>query len=127
MIEIMVEKGGEAIRKNKRRAWSYFNVDRASMGIVREPAKIQVLGDLDSSTHYDELLDPTLLVLSDNVRETGFNFLNNAKNSLIDNFCSIKWLFQEIENLKDRSNHNNNRGDAKDHEARDSKFQEGSQ
>ncbi len=35
MIEIMVEKGGEAIRKNKRRAWSNFNVDRVSMGIFR--------------------------------------------------------------------------------------------
>ena len=86
-----------------------------------------MLGDLDSNTHYDELLDLTLLVLSDNVHETGFNFLNNAKNSLIDNFRSIKWLFQEIENLKDRSNQINNRGDAKDHEARDSKVQEGSQ
>ena len=57
----------------------------------------------------------------------GFNFLNNAKNNLIDNFCSIKWLFQEIETLKDRFNQNNNRGDAKDQEARGSKDQEGSQ
>ena len=61
-------------------------MDRANLGIIREPAKFQVLGDLDSSTHYDELLDPTLLALSDNVRETGFNILNNAKSSLIDNF-----------------------------------------
>ena len=100
----MVEKGGEVIRKNKRRAWRNFNGDKASLGIIREPTKIQVLGDLDSSTHYDELIDRALLVLSDNVRETGFNFLNNAKNSLIENLCSIKWLFQEIEALKDRNN-----------------------
>ena len=39
MIEIMVEKGGEVIRKNKRRAWRNFNWDKASLGIVREPAK----------------------------------------------------------------------------------------
>lgn len=96
MIEIMVEKGGEAIRKNKRRAWRNFNMDSVSMGIVREPTKIQVLGDLDSSTHYDELVDLTLLVLFDNVREMGFNFLNNAKNNLIDNFSSIKWLFRKL-------------------------------
>ena len=63
------------------------------MGIVREPSKIQVLGDLDSSTHYDELRDPALLVIFDNVRESDFNFLNNVKNSLIDNFHSIKWIF----------------------------------
>jgi len=86
-----------------------------------------VLGDLDSSTHYDELLDPTLLVLSDNVCETGFNILNNAKSSLIDNFWSIKWLFQEIETLKDRFNQNSNREEEKDHEAKGSKDQKGSQ
>ena len=85
-----------------------------------------MLGDLNSSTPYDELLDSTLLVLSDNARETGFNFLNNAKNNLIDNLCSIKWLFQEIETLKDRFNKNNNRGDAKDQEARGSKDEVGS-
>ncbi len=62
---------------------------------------IQVLEDLDNRTHYDELIDPALLVIFDNAWETGFNLLNNAKNSLIDNLCSIKWLFQEIEALKD--------------------------
>ena len=86
----MVEKGGEVIRKNKRRAWRNFYGDKVSFGIVREPAKIQVPEDLDRSTHYNELIDPALLVISDNVRETGFNFLNNSKNSLIDNFHSIK-------------------------------------
>ena len=89
----MVKEGGKVIRKNKRRAWRNFNEDKASLGIVREPDKLQVLGDLDSSTHYDELIDPTLLVISDNVHETGFNFLNSVKNNLIDNFHSIKWLF----------------------------------
>ena len=100
----MVEKGGDVIRKNKRRAWRKFNGDKANLGIVREPVKLQVLENLDSSTHYDELIDPTLLVLSENVRETSFNFLNNAKNSLIDNFRSMKWLFQEIEALTDKNN-----------------------
>ena len=79
-------------------------MDNVRLGIVREPVNIQVLGDLDGRTHYDELIDPTLLVVSDNVHETGFNFLNNAKNNLIDKFHSIKWLFQEIEALKDKNN-----------------------
>ena len=86
-----------------------------------------MLGDLDSSTHYDELIDPTLLVISENVHETGFNFLNNAKNSLIDNFRSIKWLFQEIEALKDRNSQVNNQGTDKNHDTRGSKDQVGSQ
>ena len=83
-------------------------MDNARLGIVRDRVNIQVLGDLDSRTHYDELIDPALLVISDNVRETGFNFLNNAKNNLIDNFRSIKWIFQEIEALKDKNNQANN-------------------
>ena len=76
-------------------------MDNARLGIVREPVNIQVLGDLDSRTHYNKLIDPALLVISKNVHEPSFNFLNNAKNSLIDNFCSIKWLFQEIEAPKE--------------------------
>ena len=66
-----------------------------------------MLEDLDGRTHYDELIDPAMLVISDNTRETGFNFLNNAKNFLVDNFNSIKWLFQEIEALKDKNNQDN--------------------
>ena len=85
------------------------------------------MGDLDSSTHYDELIDLAILVISDNVHETGFNFLNNAKNSLIDNFRSIKWLFQEIEALKDRNSQVNNQGTDKNHDTRGSKDQVGSQ
>lgn len=85
MIEIMVEKGGEVIRKNRRRAWRNINMDNVRFGIVREPLNIQVLGDLNNKTRYDELIDPALLVISDNVHETTFNFLNNVKNILIDN------------------------------------------
>ena len=101
------------IRRN-RRAWRNFNIDNARLGIVREPVNIQVLGDLDDRTHYDELIDPALLVFSHNVRETRFNFLNNAKNNLIDNFYSIKWLFQEIEALKDKNNQVRNQSTCRD-------------
>ena len=100
----MVKKGGEVIRKNRRRAQRNVNMDNARLGILREPVNIQVLGDLDGRTHYDEFIDLALLVISNNVCETGFNFLNNVKNNLFDNFCSIKWLFQEIEALKDKNN-----------------------
>ena len=92
-------------------------MDNARLGIVREPVNIQVLGDLDGRTHYDELIDLALLVVSDNVHETEFNFLNNVKNSLIDNFCAIKWLFQEIEALKDKNNQVSNQSTYRNQDA----------
>ena len=76
MNEIMVKKGGEGIRKNRGRAWRNFNMENARLGSVREPMNIQVLEDLDGRTHYDELIDSALLVISNNVHETSFNFLN---------------------------------------------------
>ena len=39
-IDIFVKKGGEVIRKNKRRVWRKSNKDYASVGIMREPVKI---------------------------------------------------------------------------------------
>ena len=61
-------------------------MDNARLGIIREPVNIQVLENLNDRTHYDELIDPTLLVIFDNAQENGFNLLNNVKNCLIDNF-----------------------------------------
>ena len=58
----------------------------ARLGIVREPMNIQVLEDLDGRARFDELIDPTLLVMNDNALEIGFNLLNNMKTCLIDNF-----------------------------------------
>jgi hypothetical protein len=101
--EKTMEKSGEVIRKDRIRAWRNFNMDTVSLGIVREPMNIQVMEDLDGKTHYDESIDPTLLLLSNNTRESGFNLLNNAKSGLIDNFRSIKWLFQENKALKGKN------------------------
>ena len=89
----MVEKSGEVIRKNRRRVWNNFNMDTARLGIVREPMNIKVMEDLDDKTHYDELIDPVMLVISKKTQEIGFIFLSNVKNCLVDNFNSIKWLF----------------------------------
>ena len=76
----------EVIRKNKRRAWRNFNKDTMKLGIVRESMNIQVMEDNDGKTHFDELIDPTLVVISDNAWKICLNLLNNAKNSMIDNF-----------------------------------------
>ena len=82
----MVEKRGEVIKKNRRRAWRNFNMDTARLGIFREPMNIQVMEDLDGKTHFDELINPALVVISNSTQEIGFNLLNNVKNSMIDNF-----------------------------------------
>ena len=36
----------------------------------------------------EELVDPAMVAITDNARETGMNFLNNGRNSMIDNFRS---------------------------------------
>lgn len=66
---------------------------------------IQVMEDNDGKTHFDELIDLALVVISDSAWETRFNLLKNAKNNMIDNFSSIKWLFHEIEDLKGKRSH----------------------
>ena len=65
-------------------------MDSLSLGIVREPVSIHVMEDLEDKTHYDELIDLSMLVLADKMRETCFNFLNNTKSDMLDNFCSLK-------------------------------------
>ncbi len=50
----------------------------------------------------EELIELALVAIIDNAREVGMNFLNDAKNSIIDNFQSIKWIFHELEEVKDR-------------------------
>ena len=72
------------------------------MGIVKELMNLQVMEDNDGKAHFNELIDPALVVILDNVREIGLNLLNNGKNNMIDNFWSIKWLFHEIEDLKEK-------------------------
>ena len=61
-------------------------MDTAKFGIVREQMNIQVMEDLEGKTHFDELIDRALVVISNNAQETGFNLLDNTKNSMIDNF-----------------------------------------
>ena len=75
----------------------------AKMGIVRELMNFQVMEENDGKAHFDELIDLSLVVISNNARETGLNLLNNAKKIMIDNFWSIKWLFHEIEDLKGKT------------------------
>ncbi len=64
--------------------------------------------DIDSIIHYDELINPALVVLSNSAQETSFNLLNNVKNIMINNFWSIKWLFEEIKELKEKKNKESN-------------------
>ena len=93
---------GEVQVKNRRKAWKNFNARTASMGIYREVMNPQFLVDDLEKPRLNELIDPAIVAISDNARETGMNLLNNARNSMIDNFRSIKWLFHELEVVRDR-------------------------
>lgn len=42
-----------------------------------------------------------MIILSDYLKEENIDFLNNAKNSLLDNFGPIKCLFHQVIDLKD--------------------------
>ena len=72
------------------------------MGIFRETMNFQILVENQEQTWLEELIDPTILAISDNARETGLNLLNNARNSMIDNFRSIKWLYHELDEVREK-------------------------
>ena len=63
------------------------------MEIVREVMNPQILAEKEGKLQMEELIDPTLVAITDNARQVGMNLLNNARNSITDNFRSIKWLY----------------------------------
>ena len=75
------------------------------MDIFREAMNPQILVENEDEPWLEELIDPTIVAISDRARETGMNLLNNAQNSMIDNFRSIKWLFHELEEVKEKVGH----------------------
>ena len=77
-------------------------MNKAKLGIFRDPLNIQVIEDIDGRTNFDDLIDLGMVVILNNTRETRLNLLNNARNNMIDNFYSIQWLFHEIEEHKGR-------------------------
>lgn len=96
------EEEGEVQVKNRRRAWKFFNVRTTTMGISRESMNPQILVDNLEQPRLNEIIDPAILAILDNARETRMNLLNNARNSMIDNFRSIKSFFHELEEVRDR-------------------------
>ena len=62
----------------------------------------QIHEDKEGNVNLEDFINLALVAISDNARELGLNQLNNAKNSMIDKFCSIKWLFHWIEELKEK-------------------------
>ena len=82
--------------------WRNFNVRTSKMGIVREFMDPQILEEKEGKIQMEELIDLTLVAIIDNKRELGMNLLNNAINSMINNFRSIKWIYHELEEVKER-------------------------
>jgi hypothetical protein len=87
--------------EDRRKAWKNFKFRSTKMGIFREAMKPQILVDNQEEPRLEELIDPAFVAITDRARETGMNLLNNACNNMIDNFRSIKWLFHELEDVKD--------------------------
>ena len=65
--------------KDKRRSCRNFSTKTTNMGIVRETMTTLVVEDIEAKIHFDELIDPMLVAILDNVREIGLNLLNNTK------------------------------------------------
>ena len=63
---------------------------------MREAMNPQILEGKKGKLQMEELIDLAMVAITDNARESGMNFLNNARNSMIDNFRSIKWLYHEL-------------------------------
>ena len=72
------------------------------MGIVREVMNPQILEEKEGKIQLEELIELTLVAITRNMREVGINVLNNTKNSMINDFRSIIWLFHELEEVKER-------------------------
>ena len=95
-------EGGEVVIKDRYMAQRNFNVRTSKMGIVREAMNPQILEEKQGQLQFKDLIDPTMVAIIDNAREIGMNFLNNARNNMIDNFRSIKWLYHELEEFKEK-------------------------
>lgn len=101
--------------KDRVQAWKTFNPNTSQLGIVREPINPHVLKEKARELQMDELIDPALVVISDKSREFGMDLLNNAKNSMVESFQSIKWIFHELEDLKLRLGHVDIHNSSKEH------------
>ena len=94
--------GGEVVVKERRKSWKNFNVRTTKIGIVREIMNPQILVANQEQPQFKDLINPTIVAITDNAREARMNLLNNACNNMIDNFRSIKWLYHKLEEFKEK-------------------------
>ena len=87
---------------NRRKAWKFFNVMTSKKGIFREAMNPQVLVDNQEGSRLEDLIDLTIVAISDKAMKIWMNLLKNARNTMIDNIWSIKWLFHELEEVKEK-------------------------
>ena len=71
------------------------------MGIKREMVNTLVRENVEGKEQMEDLIDPTLVILSDITKEDpNMDVLNNAKNNTIDSYRTTKWTYHEIQKLK---------------------------
>ena len=91
------------IGKDRKVVWRNFNHSKANLGIKREIICTQVRENEEGRIQIEELIDPSLIILSDISRDNlEMDVLNNAKNSIVDSYKTTKWLYHKILDLKHR-------------------------
>ena len=73
-------------------------------GIAKEKLNLVVRGEETSDDYLMQLLDPSMLVLSDFSKELQMDVLHTARKSLLDNFRAVKRLFHEINEINGKMN-----------------------
>ena len=83
--------------KDRNVVWRNFDIVSTRMGINREMIRTMVKENKEGKIQMEELIDPTLVILSDITKENPqMDVLNNAKNSAVDSYRTTKWTFHEI-------------------------------
>ena len=72
------------------------------IGIFKEAMNPQILVANQEEPHLEELINPAIMEITDNAREMRMNILKNAHNRMIDNFRSIKWIYHELEEVREK-------------------------
>lgn len=62
----------------------------------------QILVGNQDQPKFEDLIDPIIVAITNNAKEMVMNLLNNACNSMIDNFRLVKWYYHELEEFREK-------------------------
>ena len=86
-------------RKDGNMVWRTFDTNSTRMGINREMIRTMVKENKEGKIQMEELIDLTLMILSDITKENPqMDELNNAKNSVVDSYQTKNGLSIKFRN-----------------------------